>query len=173
MKKRLPFLLGILWPGLGQLAAGRIRAGTCLCLAALGLADVAMLGLMDPSGPLAAAPGPAFLGWFLLWAAGQMDLFLVLVLAPARRERSRRLLKAGMVYLLRGDAARAEEALSRSVSLGGGPAASLHLAQAERAAGRGGRASRRLAALAADPGAAAWAWEIARARQEGQSASRA
>ena len=169
MKKRLPFLLGILWPGLGQLAAGRIRWGTCLCLAALGAADIVMLGRMDPSGPLAVASGPALLAGALLWAAGLVDLFLSLILAPARRERARRLLKAGMVYLLRGDAARAEVALSRSVSLGGGPAASLHLAQSERAAGHGGRASRRLAALATDPGAAAWAWEIARARQEGQA----
>ena len=166
MKRRLPFLLGALWPGLGQLSAGRVRFGTCLCLAALGLADLVMLGLMDPSGALTFAAGPAFLGWGLLWVAGQMDLFLVLVLAPGRRERARRLLKAGIVYLLRGDAARAEEALSRSASLGGGPAASLHMAQAERAAGHGDRASRRLAALAADPGSAAWSWEIARARTE-------
>ena len=164
MKRRLPFLLAALWPGLGQLVAGRVRAGTCLCLAALGLADAAMLGRMDPSGPLASAAGPALLGWILLWAGGLGDLFLVLILVPGRRERARRLLKAGVVYLLRGDAARAEEALSRAVTLGAGPAASLYLAEAEKAAGHGGRAGRRLASLAADPDAAAWAWETSRAR---------
>ncbi|GEM_PF-5287069 len=168
MKRRLPFLFGMLWPGLGQLVAGRIRFGTCLCLGALGLADVAMLGLMDPAGMLAPWKGPVLLGWVLLWASGLTDLFIVLILTPGRRERARRLLKAGIVYLLRGDAVRAEVALSRAVPLfgegGAGAAASLYLVEAERAAGHSGRAGRRLSALAADPGAAAWTWEITRAR---------
>ena len=166
-QSRLPFLLAALWPGLGQLSIGRTRVGICLCLGALGLADILMLGCMNPSsgGALASVQGPALLGWALLWAGGLIDLFIVLVLAPGRRERAQRLLKAGMVYLLRGDAVRAEGALSRSVFLGGGPAASLYLAEAEKAAGHGGRAGRRLAALAADPEAAPWTWETARARK--------
>jgi hypothetical protein len=104
------------------------------------------------------------LGWLGLWVGGQLDLFGVLVLKPARRERADLLLRAGVAYLLRGDATRAAGALGRSASLDQVPAVQLYLAEAERQLGRNRRARRRLADLAQGSRGDAWRWEIARAR---------
>lgn len=163
-QRRLAFSLGALWPGLGQLVAGRSRSGAALGLGALGLGGLALSGRLDPAGPLAPFAESAALGWLVLWVCGLGHLLAALVVGPARRERSARLLRAGVAYLLRGDLPRASEALDRSVCLGGGPAASLYLAEVERAQGEGRRAKRRLAALAGDPAAQPWLWEITRAR---------
>ncbi len=169
-RQRRAFGWGMLWPGLGQLQAGRTRSGTCLAMAGLGLADVAFCGRMDPSYLLASWAVPAAVGWLLLWAGGLGDLFNLLVLKPSRQERASRLLRSGIAYLLRGDHARAEAALSRAVALKGEPCAALYLAEAERQLGRGGRASRRLQALAASPRGAGWQWEIRQALAQGGNA---
>ena len=169
-RQRRAFGWGILWPGLGQLQTGRMRSGTCLAMGGLALADVAFCGWADPSYVLAPWAVPAAVGWLLLWAGGLGDLFNRLVLAPSRQERSARLLRSGIAYLLRGDHDRAEAALSRAVALKGEPCATLYLAEAERRLGRGGRAARRLRALSASPRGAAWQWEIRQALTQGGNA---
>lgn len=168
--QRRAFGWGVAWPGLGQLQAGRARAGTCLAMGGLGLADMAFCGWTDPSYVLASWAVPSAVGWLLLWAGGLGDLFNLLVLGPSRRERSARLLRSGIAYLLRGDHDRAEAALSRAVALKGESCASLYLAEAERQLGKGGRAARRLQALAASPRAAGWQWEIKQALTQGGNA---
>jgi hypothetical protein len=168
-RQRRAFACGIVWPGFGQLQVGRTRAGICLAMGGLGLADVAFCGWTDPSYVLAPWAVPAAVGWLLLWAGGLGDLFNLLVLGPSQRERSARLLRSGMAYLLRGDHERAEAALSRAVALKGEPCAALYLAEAERRLGRGGRAARRLQALAASPRGTGWQWEIRQALSQGGS----
>ena len=163
MRMRSPFVLALLWPGLGQLKAARRRLGLFLGLAAVPLSMRALWA--EPDFGISAASASSWaesaaLGWLALWAWGLIDLACVLVLAPARRARADRLLRAGVGYLLRGDSARARIALERSVFLARSPAASLYLAEAERRDGRGGRASRRLAALLRAGWASAWRWEI-------------
>ncbi len=163
-RRRLAFLLGTFWPGLGQLSVDRVKAGFGMALGALGLACLSIIGWRDPAGLLGRASGPALLGWLLLWAVGIGDLLAILVLGPARRERAARLLKAGIVYLLRGDLSRASESLERAAALGGTAAAFLYLVESERGQGKTGRAARRLESLAGAPRAAGWQWEIDRLR---------
>lgn len=160
---RTSLIAGALWPGLGQLHAGRTRAGTCLAMGALGLADVILTGRLEPDGFLAPWKVPALLGWLCLWALGMGDLVNALVLAPARRQRADRLLRSGIAFLLRGELARAAAALERAVALKAGPAATMHLAETERRLGKADRAERRLSALAVT--ATDWQWEIRRARE--------
>ncbi len=169
-RQRRAFGSGAVWPGLGQLQVGRTRAGTCLAMAGLGLADVAFCGWMDPKYILAPWAVPAAAGWLLLWAAGLGDLFNLLVLEPSRRDRAARLLRSGIAYLLRGDHERAEASLSRAVALKGEPCAALCLAEVERRLSRGARATRRLQALAASSRSSGWQWEIRQALAQGGNA---
>ncbi len=152
--RREAWMLGALWPGLGQLALGRRRTGLVLSLGALGLVQAFLL----TSAPV------GLLGWAGLWVWGMSDLLLVLVVGPARRERAERLMRAGIAYLLRGDLPRSSDALGRAVSIGGPVASGLYLAEAERLQGRSRRASHVLSGMEGSPRAEGWRWEIDRAR---------
>lgn len=160
-RDRRALMLGALWPGLGQLALGTSLPGTLLAMGGLALG----LAVLDAR---VAWTLPAVLAWLTLWAGGEGELLNRLVFRPLRQERADRLLRSGMAYLLQGDSVRACSALSRADALGGSPAAALYLVQAERAQGRHAQADRRLTTLQARPRAAAWRWEIARAKETGR-----